>query len=40
MLYVGSQIVIWIILAVALGFAIGWTAKGRRGMKVKRRKRY
>ena len=40
MLYVGSQIVIWIVLAVALGFVIGWTAKSRRGMKVKRRKRF
>jgi hypothetical protein len=39
-LYVGSQIVIWIVLAVALGFAIGWMVKGRRGMRVKQRKRY
>ena len=40
MLYVGSQIIIWIVLAVALGFAIGWMVKGRRGMKVKQRKRF
>ncbi len=40
MLYVGSQIVVWIVLAVALGFAIGWMAKSRRGMRVKQRKRY
>jgi hypothetical protein len=39
-LYVGSQIVIWIVLAVILGFAIGWMVKGRRGMKVKPRKRF
>lgn len=40
MLYVGSQIIIWIVLAIALGFAIGWMAKSRRGMRVKQRKRF
>ena len=40
MLYVGSQIVIWIVVAAVLGFAIGWMVKGRRGMRVKRRKKY
>ena len=40
MLYVGSQIIVWIVLAVALGFAIGWMAKSRRGMRVKQRKRF
>lgn len=40
MLYVGSQIVIWIVLAVAFGFAVGWMVKSRRGMKVKQRKRF
>jgi hypothetical protein len=39
-LYVGSQIVIWIVVALALGFAIGWMAKSRRGMRVKQRKRF
>jgi hypothetical protein len=39
-LYVGSQIVIWIVLAVILGFAIGWMVKSRRGMRVKQRKRF
>jgi len=40
MLYVGSQIIVWIVLAVVLGFAIGWMAKSRRGMRVKQRKRF
>lgn len=40
MLYVGSQIMVWIVVAVALGFAIGWMAKSRRGMRVKQRKRF
>jgi hypothetical protein len=40
MLYVGSQIIVWIVLAAALGFAIGWMAKSRRGMRVKQRKRF
>jgi len=39
-LYVGSQIVIWMVLAVILGFAIGWMVKSRRGMRVKKRKRF
>ncbi len=40
MLYVGSQIIIWIVLAAALGFAIGWMVKSRRGMRVKKRRKY
>jgi hypothetical protein len=40
MLYVGSQIVIWIVVAVFLGFAVGWMAKSRRGMRVKQRRRF
>ena len=40
MLYVGSQIIIWIVLAAIFGFAIGWMVKSRRGMRVKKRKRY
>ena len=39
-LFVGSQIIIWIVVALALGFAIGWMAKSRRGMRVKQRKRF
>jgi len=39
-LYVGSQILIWIVLAAGLGFAIGWMVRGRRGMRVKKRRRY
>ncbi len=33
MLYVGSQIVVWILIATMFGFAIGWLARGRRGMR-------
>ncbi|MEN8233862.1 MAG: hypothetical protein ABFR89_02925 [Actinomycetota bacterium] len=40
MLYVGSQIIIWIVFAALLGFGIGWMAKSRRGLQVKRRRRY
>lgn len=32
MVYVGTQIVIWIVIATLFGFAIGWLARGRRGM--------
>jgi hypothetical protein len=39
-LYVGSLIIMWIVLAAALGFAIGWMVKGRRGMHVKKRRKY
>ena len=38
MLYTASQILIWIILALGLGFGIGWIARGRRASKVKRRR--
>lgn len=40
MLYVGSQIIIWIVLATIFGFAIGWMAKSRRGMRVRKRRKY
>jgi hypothetical protein len=36
MTYVGTQIGLWIIIAVMFGFAVGWLARGRRGMTVKR----
>jgi len=39
-LYVGSQIIIWIALAALLGFAVGWMTKGRRGKRVKKRRKY
>lgn len=33
MTYVASQIVLWIMLATAFGFALGWMVKSRRGLK-------
>lgn len=40
MLYVGSQILMWIVLATLLGFGLGWIVRGRRGMRVKRRRHF
>jgi hypothetical protein len=40
MLYVGSQIVVWILIAAMFGFAIGWLARGRRGMRSSRKRRF
>jgi hypothetical protein len=39
MVYVGTQIVIWVVIATLFGFAIGWLARGRRssGSSTKRR---
>jgi len=31
MIFVGSQIVVFIIAAVAFGFAVGWAMRSRRG---------
>ena len=39
MIYVGSQIVVFIIMAVVLGFAFGWAMRSRRGAKRRRRRR-
>lgn len=39
MTYVAQQIIIWIVLAVLFGFAVGWIARGRRGITVKRTNR-
>lgn len=39
-MYIASQIIIWIVLAALFGFAIGWMAKSRGGLRVKRRRRY
>jgi hypothetical protein len=36
MSYVGTQIGLWILMAVVFGFAVGWLARGRRGIVVKR----
>lgn len=40
MTYVAQQIIIWIVLAVLFGFAVGWIAKGRRGATIKRTRRF
>ncbi|MDX1450463.1 MAG: hypothetical protein R3246_15550 [Acidimicrobiia bacterium] len=31
MTFVASQIALWIVIAAAFGFAVGWLARGRRG---------
>lgn len=40
MVYVGAQIVIWIVIATLFGFAIGWLIRGRRGMRASRKRRF
>ncbi len=40
MVDVALQIVFWILAAAALGFAIGWMARGRRGTTTKKRRRF
>jgi Na+/H+-dicarboxylate symporter len=40
MIYTASQIIIWIVIALALGVLVGWIARGRRTSKVKRRRRF
>ena len=40
MVYVGTQIVIWLIIATLFGFAIGWLAKGRRGAGSSTKRRF
>ncbi len=35
MTYVASQIMLWIILAIIFGFALGWMVNSRRGAKKK-----
>jgi uncharacterized protein YneF (UPF0154 family) len=39
MTYVASQIVLWIVIAMLFGFALGWMVNSRRGAKSKRSKR-
>lgn len=39
MLYVGSQIMLWVGMSVLFGFALGWMVRSRRTAKVKRGKR-
>ncbi len=31
--YVAQQIIVWMVVAVFIGFAIGWIARGRRQPK-------
>lgn len=40
MSYIASQIALWIVLAVFLGFFIGWLARSRREAGVKKRRRF
>jgi hypothetical protein len=40
MVYIGSQIVLWIVIATVFGFTIGWLARGRRGMRSSRKRRF
>ncbi len=40
MTWVASQIVLWMALALVLGFAIGWLARSRRGTAVKKRRKF
>lgn len=39
MSYVASQIILWIVLAVVFGFAVGWLARSRRSAPVKTARR-
>ena len=40
MMYVASQILIWLIIATLFGFTIGWMARSRRGAEVRKRRRF
>ncbi len=41
MSYVASQIILWIIIAIVFGFALGWMTSSRRGKKkTKKRRRF
>lgn len=40
MSYIASQIALWIVLAVFLGFVIGWLARSRREAPVRKRRRF
>jgi hypothetical protein len=37
--YIASQIIVWILLATAFGFALGWMVKSRRGAKKKSKRK-
>jgi hypothetical protein len=40
MMYVASQIAIWLIIALLVGFSIGWVARGRRSAPVRTKRRF
>ena len=39
MTYVASQIILWIIIAMLFGFALGWMVNSRRSAKSKKKSR-
>ncbi len=40
MMFIASQITIWLVVSALFGFAVGWLARGRgRGKAPKRRRR-
>jgi hypothetical protein len=39
MMYVASQIVIWMVIALLVGFSLGWVSRGRRSAPVRRKRR-
>ena len=40
MLFVATQITAWIVVAALFGFAVGWSARGRRGGRRVGRRRF
>ena len=40
MMYVASQITIWMLIALLVGFSIGWVARGRRSAPVRKKRRF
>jgi hypothetical protein len=40
MMYVASQIVIWMVIALLVGFSLGWVSRGRRSAPVRKKRRF
>lgn len=40
MMYVASQIVIWMVIALLVGFSLGWVSRGRRSAPVSKKRRF
>ena len=40
MMYVASQIVIWMVIALLVGFSLGWVSRGRRLAPVRKKRRF